>query len=424
MGHAPFPFKKFNKNHKFKIMKKILIITKKSFMFYMSILAVVGLLWSCEDDVVDNPVSPGPTISDINPSSAWEGDQVTISGTNFFATVTGNNKVNFNGKAATVTAVSATSITTIVPDGVTSGLIMVRVNNQNTNGVEFTLRTPAPTITSISPNTSYEGYSVTITGTNFSSTPSDNTVSFNGTTATVTASSDTSITTTVPYGATSGDVTVTITGETTETSNGVAYTVLTLPATDTLNILIAHSADDVEEYRVAAGDDPEGYMDLGSSDLELCTEDTDEKHLIGLIFRDVLIPAGATITSAYIQFSCDDNDNEEGPLSIDIWGINESNTSAPFLPDLFNCSSRPSTTTTVNWQAPVWLIKDERGPLEATPDLKEIIQEIIDLSGWLPGNNIGFKFSNEETEKIHREAESFDDGDGGAPGLIITYTTN
>ena len=292
----------------------------------------------------------------------------------------------------------------------------------NSEGLEFTLRSPVPEMTSLTPSANYEGTSVTIAGSDFSSTPSDNKVSFNGTTATVTAASASSITTTVPDGATSGEVTVTVSGgETTETSNGVAFTVLTLPATATLNILIVHSADDVEEYRTAG---EEGYMDMDSSDLELCTESTDDQHVIGLIFRSVLIPAGATITNAYIQFTCDDNDSDEGPLSIDIWGIKEASTSAPFLQDLFNCSSRPSTTTTVNWQAPVWEIKNERGPLEATPDLKEIVQEIIDLSGWIPGNTLGFKLANEETEKIHREAEAFDEGKGGQPELVVTYTTN
>lgn len=405
-------------------MKKIMIITKKSFMFYMSILVVVGLLWSCVEDPVDNSVSPAPDISAINPSSAWVGDTVTITGTNFFATVTGNNGVSFNGTVAKVITVTATSITTTVPDGSTSGDVKLRVNNQNSDGFEFTVRAPAPTITSLTPDAGYEGTTVTITGTNFSSTPADNTVSFNGTTATVTESSATSITTTVPDGATTGDVTVTVSAETTEISNGVAFTVIILPAEATLNILIVDGGDDAEEYRGATGSRPDGYMDISSSDLELCTQATDNKQMVGLIFRNVLIPAGATITNAYIQFTCDDNDNQEGPLSIDIWGIKEANTSAPFLETLFNCTSRPNTTATVNWQAPVWLIKNERGPLEATPDLKEIVQEIIDLSGWIPGNNVGFKFANEETAKIHREAEAFDEGNGGQAGLIVTYTTN
>ena len=76
-------------------MKKIMAINKKSFIFNMSILVVIGLLWSCQEDEVNNPTVPGPTISAINPSSAWVGDAVTITGENFFATVAGNNLVNF-----------------------------------------------------------------------------------------------------------------------------------------------------------------------------------------------------------------------------------------------------------------------------------------------------------------------------------------
>ena len=32
--------------------------------------------------------------------------------------------------------------------------------------------------------------------------------------------------------------------------------------------------------------------------------------------------------------------------------------------------------------------------------------------------------ANEETEKIHREAEAFDEGNGGQPELVVTYTIN
>jgi gliding motility-associated-like protein len=67
---------------------------------------------------------------------------------------------------------------------------------------------PAPTITSFSPAFGFAGTSITITGTNFSSTPANNLVTFNGTTATVTASTMTSITTTVPAGATTGNISI------------------------------------------------------------------------------------------------------------------------------------------------------------------------------------------------------------------------
>jgi len=190
----------------------------------------------------------------------------------------------------------------------------------------------------------------------------------------------------------------------------------------TINVKVVDVNDDVEEYRGVFEANPDGYMDITSSDLELCTQNENNKQAVGIIFRDVQIPAGSTITNAYVQFTCDDNDNLEGPLSIDIWGFKEANTAAPFTDAVFGVTSRPATTATVNWQAPVWEIVDERGPLEATPDLSAIVQEIIDLTGWAAGNNLGIKLMNEENAKIHREAEALDDGAGGPPELFVTFT--
>ncbi len=70
---------------------------------------------------------------------------------------------------------------------------------------------PAPTITSFTPSTGPVGTSVTITGTNFSTILTDNVVNFfNAVPATVTASTATSITVTVPAGAATGKISVSI----------------------------------------------------------------------------------------------------------------------------------------------------------------------------------------------------------------------
>jgi gliding motility-associated-like protein len=65
-----------------------------------------------------------------------------------------------------------------------------------------------PTLTSFTPGAAVSGASVTITGTNFHITPANNVVKFNGTLAVVTASTSTSISTSVPAGATTGPITV------------------------------------------------------------------------------------------------------------------------------------------------------------------------------------------------------------------------
>ncbi len=66
-----------------------------------------------------------------------------------------------------------------------------------------------PTITTFAPTSGEVGTSVTITGTNFNSTPANNIVFFGATMATVSAGSTTSLTVTVPVGATYQPISVT-----------------------------------------------------------------------------------------------------------------------------------------------------------------------------------------------------------------------
>jgi hypothetical protein len=92
----------------------------------------------------------------------------------------------------------------------------------------------SPTIASVSPASGPAGTSVTITGTNFGSTQGYNTVKFNGTAATPTSWSATSIVAPVPAGATTGNVIVTVSGV---ASNGMMFTVTgaSMPSITSLN---------------------------------------------------------------------------------------------------------------------------------------------------------------------------------------------
>ena len=69
--------------------------------------------------------------------------------------------------------------------------------------------TVSPTITSFTPTSGVAETTVIITGTNFSTTASANTVTFNGTTATVSSATATQLTVAVPSGATTGKIAVT-----------------------------------------------------------------------------------------------------------------------------------------------------------------------------------------------------------------------
>ena len=109
-----------------------------------------------------------------------------------------------------------------VPSGATTGNVVVFASGVNSNGSSFTV-VSAPSITSLSITSGAVGAAVTITGTNFGSSQGSSTVTFNGTAATVTSWSATSIAVTVPTGATTGNVVVFASGV---NSNGSSFTVV------------------------------------------------------------------------------------------------------------------------------------------------------------------------------------------------------
>ena len=172
-------------------------------------------------------VTPPPAITAINPTSGPIGTNVVITGTNFGPTVgTIQSFVTFNGTQTRASNWSDTSITAPVPSGATTGNVLVSVGGVSSNGVVFTV-TPPPSITSLSPNFGPVGTSVTIAGANFGASQGTSTVTFNGTTATPTSWSASSIVVPVPAGATTGNVVVTEAGV---PSNGVNFTVTTTSA--------------------------------------------------------------------------------------------------------------------------------------------------------------------------------------------------
>ncbi|MFN9111689.1 MAG: beta strand repeat-containing protein, partial [Bacteroidota bacterium] len=144
-----------------------------------------------------------PTISAFTPAAREVGGNVSIRGSLF----TGASAVSFNGvNQPSYTVVNDTLITTTVPVGATTGPVSVtNIHGTGTSVINFTV-IPAPTVTSISTSTGTFGTALTITGTGFTWATQ---VQFNTTNATFTVVNNTTITTTVPVGASTGVITVT-----------------------------------------------------------------------------------------------------------------------------------------------------------------------------------------------------------------------
>ena len=87
-------------------------------------------------------------------------------------------------------------------------------------------------VTSVSPTSAPIGKPITIAGSGFGASQGSSTVTFNGVAATASAWSGTSITVSVPAGATTGPVVVTVGGQ---ASNGVDFTVLQPPIITSVN---------------------------------------------------------------------------------------------------------------------------------------------------------------------------------------------
>jgi RHS repeat-associated protein len=167
---------------------------------------------------------PPPQITSVSPSSGAPGTSVTLTGSGFRATQSagGNTSgVYFNGTGAAVTSWSDTQIVATVPANVLTGPVTVSGFNANSNAnIVFIL--PNPVITSITPSSGPVSSSVQINGSGFGAT--QGTVKFNpSVSATITAWSDTQITATVPTTATTGGVSVTAGGVT--SNSNINFTV-------------------------------------------------------------------------------------------------------------------------------------------------------------------------------------------------------
>jgi hypothetical protein len=183
-----------------------------------------------------------------------------------------------------------------------------------------------------------------------------------------------------------------------------------------VSVRVAGGLDDAEEHLTEGN-----AMDITSTDLELGAEgggaDTQD---VGIRFRGINIPPGSTITSAAIQFTVDESDDE--PTSLRIFGELSANP-AEYSDAVGSITSRARTTAFVDWNdIPVW---DDAsigmaGPDQRTPDLSAVVQELINQPGWSAGNAMAFIVSPNPGGE--RTVESFDGDAAAAPLLEISFT--
>jgi len=145
------------------------------------------------------------------------------------------------------------------------------------------------------------------------------------------------------------------------------------------------------EIRVAAGSDDaeESLADStvsvdGGGDLEMAF-DTPFSQIVGMRFLNLPLAQGTPILNAWIQFRADETDITPAQLRFQGHDVDDAPT---FVVQPGNLSARARTSAVVWWSPQPWAILNEIGPAQRSPNLKSIIQEIVDRPGWTPGNAI------------------------------------
>lgn len=155
----------------------------------------------------------------------------------------------------------------------------------------------------------------------------------------------------------------------------------------TLSSRVDEDNGDMEQFVSSGIMTPEGTR------LSLGAENGDAQ-LVGVRFQDITVPAGATITSAHIEFTAERSDAQDAALQI----VGHDTADSPSIASTNKyLSDLPKTAARVNWSPEGW----SKGDVYESPDLRTIVQEITDRSDWCGGQSLGFVVSGTGERAAH-----------------------
>lgn len=183
--------------------KTHIYLVSGKFMSRLLFALSLVIFFSCKDDETTLP-----RIIDFSPQNGQEGTSVTVKGQNFGSSIS-DVQVSVGGVPVEVTSVSPTSLKFNVSEDALTGNIIITVAGKSVRSSLTFEVYKTPYIESFNPQRGIAGTLVTIQGTNFSKTSSENIVKFSGIPATVISGSSTSLIVEVPQSTHTGLVSVT-----------------------------------------------------------------------------------------------------------------------------------------------------------------------------------------------------------------------
>ena len=181
--------------------------------------------------------------------------------------------------------------------------------------------------------------------------------------------------------------------------------VVPAPVLRTLDLVIDEGADDVEQRST-------GAMLSNSTDLELV--DDGGLQTVGLRFEGAGIPPRAQIVTATLKFAVDET--SAGAADVVIRGEASANP-APFGAANLDVTARRTTAASAAWSIGAWPVVGEAGPVQRSPDLRAVVQEMVNAAGFASGNPLVFTISGAGK----RTAEAFEGDAARAPRLHVEF---
>jgi len=138
-------------------------------------------------------------------------------------------------------------------------------------------------------------------------------------------------------------------------------------------------------------------------------------YVSGMVFEDVNVPQGSQIVSVRLEI-CSHNEH----LTDDVFGTitAEDSDNAVAFSIFSSVNDRPTTSASADWDlVEPWL----PNTWYESPDIAEVIQEVINREGWSQGNSLALLYSTRTHDGGYRQFSSYDRGIDYAPKLEITY---
>ncbi|MCH9681956.1 MAG: hypothetical protein K0V04_11020 [Deltaproteobacteria bacterium] len=150
----------------------------------------------------------------------------------------------------------------------------------------------------------------------------------------------------------------------------------------------------------------------GSVEIDSCELDVASPNTVGLRFRELGIPQGATIDSARVQFVADARSPQDN-AQVEIEAL-EADDPGGLAPEVI--LGMPPTSNSLSWQVPSWE-EGGRTSRQQTPQLAGLLQRIVDRDGWELGNGIALRLSGTGGRAVRGSCDGHD-----APKLTVDYS--